>query len=145
MLTASVEPTDRSMPPMRMTSASPTAIIPMSATCVMMLSRLRGVRKYGDRIDIAMKMTTRPISGPGTARNTEPSRPLGALAGAAGAAVAPAGAFGSVFGMVSALLPCVAAVGVGVVGRVVVGVIGAVLRVVGRGVGDRERHDGLRG
>src|SRR6478609_6285488 len=74
MLNASVEPTERSMPPMMMTIAAPTAITPMSETWLMMLIRLRNDRKKGDRNDIAMKITTSPIRGPGTDRKRSAAR-----------------------------------------------------------------------
>src|SRR6185437_10612893 len=103
MLNASVEPTDRSMPPMMMTIAAPTAITPMSETWLMMLIRLRNDRKKGERNDIAMKITTSPISGPGTDRKRSANRLppalwLGAVLGAAVAVVVSV-VCGSVFGM----------------------------------------------
>src|SRR6478752_7927038 len=103
MLSASVEPTERSMPPMMMTIAAPTAITPMSDTWLMMLIRLRNDRKNGDRNDIAMKITTSPISGPGTDRKRSPVRTpdalwLGAVFGASDAVVVSV-VCGSVFGM----------------------------------------------
>ena len=103
MLSASTEPTDRSMPPMMMTIAAPTAITPMSETWLMMLIRLRKDRKKGDRNDIAMKITTRPINGPGTDLKSSPTRLpdarwFGVVFGTSDAVVASV-VCGSVFGM----------------------------------------------
>ena len=44
-LDASTAPTDRSMPPVMITSAEPTAMMPMSDTWLKMLTMLRVVRK----------------------------------------------------------------------------------------------------
>ena len=40
-------PTDKSMPPVRMTSVMPMASRPVIATCWVMISRLEAVRKLG--------------------------------------------------------------------------------------------------
>ena len=72
MVRAITAATDRSMPPIRITTAAPAAMIPTSDTCVTMLLRFRVVRKNGDRNDIAITMTRRPPSGPPSPFN--PSR-----------------------------------------------------------------------
>jgi hypothetical protein len=55
---------ERSIPPTRITSASPAAMIPRSEICEMMFWILRTVRKNGDAMDRPMTMITRPIIGP---------------------------------------------------------------------------------
>lgn len=69
------------MPPMKMTRAAPTAMIPMSETWLMMLVRLRAVRKYGDRNDSTMTMAIRPNSGPGIALSRSATRVPNPLSG----------------------------------------------------------------
>ena len=54
---AMTEATDRSIPPVRMTSVSPTARIPNGAACLRIVVRLRGVRKFGETSE-AIKTNT---------------------------------------------------------------------------------------
>jgi hypothetical protein len=51
-LSAQTEPTDRSMPPLMMTNASPSAISAMKLKFFEMLRRLRGVTNTGAKIQI---------------------------------------------------------------------------------------------
>jgi hypothetical protein len=50
---ASIEPTDRSIPAVRITSVIPTAMMPFIVDCLKMLIKLSTVRKRSERIDRA--------------------------------------------------------------------------------------------
>src|SRR4051794_35173476 len=98
----STEPTDRSMPAVRMTSSWPTAMIPKTATCRARFARLSPVRNSVDASVIPPNKTSRTMRPPASRPKTSPkvrtrsSRSAGAaLAAVAGApAAAGAGALG---------------------------------------------------
>ena len=75
IVSARLAATDRSIPPMRMTSVAPAAMIPISEDCDRMLLRLLEVRKSGERKDSAITMRTRPMIGPPSVRARASSRP----------------------------------------------------------------------
>ena len=54
------EPTDRSIPAVRITSVCPTAMIATTDTCTPMLNRLFEVRKYGEAKHSATNTTISP-------------------------------------------------------------------------------------
>lgn len=57
------EPTDRSIPPVRITQVIPTAMIALIDTWRSTFSRFAADRKLGLAIIIAMQTTTSPTSG----------------------------------------------------------------------------------
>src|ERR671916_248155 len=84
----STEPTDRSMPAVRMTSSWPTAMIPKIATCRARLDRLLPVRNSSEAIVIAPNSTSRTIRPPASRPKTSP-KPMTRSSRWAGGAVAP--------------------------------------------------------
>ncbi len=74
VLSATIEPTDKSMPPEMMTSVIPSAAMPTMVVWRAMVSRLRDERKLsGPMIANSAKTAIRPSSGP----NRPSSRPPG--------------------------------------------------------------------
>ena len=61
---ATIDPTERSMPPDRITNVIPTATIALMLVCSTTLTRFETVRKCGVRIHSAAHSSTRPISVP---------------------------------------------------------------------------------
>ena len=61
---ASTEPTERSMPPMRITSVIPMATIPPTVTWSRMFSQLRTWRKYREAKENRAQRRISPMSGP---------------------------------------------------------------------------------
>ena len=59
-----IEPTDRSIPRVRMTKVMPVARMPTIETCRSTLSRFGTVRKRGDRNEAAMTSSTRAAKTP---------------------------------------------------------------------------------
>src|SRR4051795_4034996 len=72
-ISAAIEPTDRSMPPLMMTKHMPTAMMPMKAVRVSTLSALSRVANSPLSIVPAMHRSTRPTIGPKPCRR--PHRP----------------------------------------------------------------------
>ena len=62
-LRAATEPTERSMPPVKITYDIPTDTIPMIDTCRNTLSTFLTVKKYGDNIDTSAVSRNNPIKG----------------------------------------------------------------------------------
>lgn len=60
---ASTDPTDKSIPPVRMTSVIPTDIHRLMDVCRSTLNRLSDVRKFSDKNDMAMHINRSAASG----------------------------------------------------------------------------------
>src|SRR5471032_1777689 len=67
-ISAAIEPTDRSMPPLMMTKHMPTAMMPMNAVRVSTFIALSMVAKSWFSAKPAMHSTTRPSTGPSPCR-----------------------------------------------------------------------------
>src|SRR5439155_15279991 len=87
----STEPTDRSMPAVRMTRSWPTAMMPKMATCRARLARLSPVRNWSDPSVSAPNRTSRTTIPPASRPNTSPNVMIRSGAGAAGASAVPGG------------------------------------------------------
>src|SRR5258706_3503981 len=81
-ISAAIEPTDRSMPPLMITKHIPTAMMPMKAVRVSTFIALSSVAKSPFSSVPAMHSSTRPTTGPMACRRPHSGR-------AAGAATAP--------------------------------------------------------
>ena len=64
---AAIPPTDRSMPPVRITNVCPMAMMPMAVTCQRTLRRLPAVRKFGET---TLRTTHSSASAPSIASST---------------------------------------------------------------------------
>jgi hypothetical protein len=58
VLTARIDPTDRSIPPVRITNVIPTDTMPTIDICCSRLGRLDIVRKFGTNIEVIINTTT---------------------------------------------------------------------------------------
>ena len=73
---ATTEPTERSIPRVRMTSSWPSERTAMAAVAAMMLPRFRVVRKNGDRTDSTATRPSRMSNGPMRSRRIPIRAPL---------------------------------------------------------------------
>src|SRR3954454_15822270 len=88
----STEPTDRSMPAVRMTSSWPTAMIPKTATCRARFAMLSPVRNSVDARVMPPNRTSRTMRPPASRPKTSPKVRTRSPRSAGAALAAPAGA-----------------------------------------------------
>src|SRR3954452_561157 len=88
----STDPTDRSMPAVRMTSSWPTAMIPKTATCRARFARLSPVRNSVDASVMPPNRTSRTMRPPASRPKTSPKVRTRSPRSAGAALAAPAGA-----------------------------------------------------
>src|SRR5215208_4224565 len=81
------DPTERSMPPVAMTSVIPTPTITMAQTCVRLTLRVCQVAKFGVKAKLNRIRRASATTAPYRLRNVLQSKPRERLAGRAGAAI----------------------------------------------------------